>query len=212
MSRLGVCLTMITMIALTIGSANAQEQQILVKKGVTPKSGMTAKGMTPRTPTRSQPVAVNWVTWDEAVELNKKDKKKILLDVFTYWCGWCKKMDAETFTNPSLIKYLNDNYYLVKFDAESKESMQYKGKEFRYVKTSKGGHHELAEELLRGHLSFPSLVFLDENMEMIQPIPGYRDAEELLMISSYFGSGKYKEVPWSIYQKEFKIVDGVKKP
>lgn len=213
MSRLRVCLATILMISLnvTMSSAQVQAQQLLQKKGITPKTGVTAKGATPRTPSRSQAVTVNWVTWEEAVELNKKEKKKILLDVFTYWCGWCKKMDAETFTNPYLIKYLNDNFYLVKFDAESKEPMQYNGKEFRYVKTSKGGHHELAEELLRGHLSFPSLVFLDENLEVIQPIPGYRDAEELLMISSYFGTGKYKEVPWSIYQKDFKIPEGLKR-
>lgn len=210
MSRLGMCFAMVLMIGLNSTAVKAQEQ-LLLKKGTTPKSGVTAKGLTPRTPVRSQAVTLNWVSWEEAVELNKKEKKKILLDVFTYWCGWCKKMDAETFSNSYLAKYLNDNYYLVKLDAESKETLEYKGKEFRYVRTSKGGHHELAEELLRGHLSFPSLVFLDENMEMIQPIPGYRDAEELLMISAYFGTGKYKEVPWSIFQKDFKVPEGFKR-
>ncbi|MDX2067520.1 MAG: DUF255 domain-containing protein [Haliscomenobacter sp.] len=210
MSRLGMCFAVVLMIGINITLASAQEQ-LLLKKGTTPKSGVTAKGITPRTPVRSQSVTLNWVSWEEAVELNKKEKKKILLDVFTYSSSWCKKMDNETFSNTYLAKYLNDNYYLVKLDAESKEPMEYKGKEFRFVRTSKGGHHELVEELLRGHLSFPSLVFLDENMEMIQPIPGYRDAEELLMISSYFGTGKYKEVPWSIFQKSFKVPDGFKR-
>ena len=208
MSRLGMCIATM-LIGLNITTAMAQEQ-LLSKKITTPKSGLTAKGITPRTP-RSQVVTLNWVSWDEAVELNKKEKKKILLDVFTYWCGWCKKMDTETFSNPYLAKYLNENYYLVKFDAESKEQLEYKGKEYHYIRSNKGGHHELAEELLRGHLSFPSIVFLDENMEMIQPIPGYRDAEELLMISSYFSSSKYKEVPWSIFQKEYKLPEGFKR-
>jgi len=210
MIRLEVCLAIVVLLGLPITAINAQEQ-LLGKKGITPKSGMNAKGITPRTANRPQATTLNWISWDEAIELNKKEKKKILLDVFTYWCGWCKKMDTETFTNPYLAKYLNDNYYLVKFDAESKEPLQYKGKEFRYVRTSKGGHHEVAEEFLRGHLSFPSIVFLDENLDIIQPIPGFRDAEELLMISSYFGSSKYKETPWSVYQKDFKVPDGFKR-
>jgi thioredoxin-related protein len=210
MSRLGLCIAIVLMIGLNIAVISAQEH-LLVKKGTTPKSGVTLKGVAQKTPIRNQVVSLNWVSFEEAVELNKKEKKKILLDVFTYWCGWCKKMDAETFSNPYLAKYLNDNYYLVKLDAESKEPIEYKGKEYRFIRNSKGGHHELAEELLRGHLSFPSLVFLDENMEMIQPIPGYRDAEELLMISSYFGTSKYKEIPWSIFQKEYKAPEGFKR-
>jgi thioredoxin-related protein len=204
-------MTILMVLCLNVASAVAQNT-LLNKKGTTPKSGLTAKGLTPRSgAAKAQSVSINWVSWEEAIELNKKEKRKIMLDVFTYWCGWCKKMDAETFTNPYLIKFLNENYYLVKFDAESKEPMNYKGEEFEYVKNAKGGHHELAEELLRGHLSFPSIVFLDENLDVIQPIPGYRDAEELLMISSYFGTGKYKEVPWSVFQKEFKMPEGFKR-
>jgi len=210
MSRLGACLAMVVLIGLNLTAAFSQEN-ILNKKATTPKPGVTAKGISPRTPTRTQVVSVNWITWEEAIELSKKEKKKILVDVFTYWCGWCKKMDAETFTNPFLAKYLNENFYLVKFDAESKEPIEYKGKEFRYVRSTKSGHHELAEEFLRGHLSFPSIVFLDESMDMIQPIPGFRNAEELLMISSYFGSGKYKETPWSVFQKDFKMPEGFKR-
>jgi thioredoxin-related protein len=201
---------MVVLIGLNLTAAFSQEN-ILNKKATTPKPGVTAKGISPRTPTRTQVVSVNWITWEEAIELSKKEKKKILVDVFTYWCGWCKKMDAETFTNPFLAKYLNENFYLVKFDAESKEPIEYKGKEFRYVRSTKSGHHELAEEFLRGHLSFPSIVFLDESMDMIQPIPGFRNAEELLMISSYFGSGKYKETPWSVFQKDFKMPEGFKR-
>jgi len=210
MSRLGACLAMVMLIGLNLTAAFSQEN-ILNKKGTTPKPGVTAKGIAPRTPTRTQVVSVNWISWEEAIELSKKEKKKILVDVFTYWCSWCKKMDAETFTNPFVAKYLNENFYLVKFDAESKEPLEYKGKEFRYVRSTKSGHHELAEEFLRGHLSFPSMVFLDESMDIIQPIPGFRNAEELLMISSYFGSGKYKETPWSVFQKDFKMPEGFKR-
>ena len=50
---------------------------------------------------------VNWLTWEEAQERNKKEPRKIFVDVYTQWCGWCKKMDKETFSNPEIIKYLN---------------------------------------------------------------------------------------------------------
>ena len=69
MSRLGVCFAMVLMIGLTITEARAQEQ-LLLKKGTTPKTGVTAKGITPRTPTRSQAVSLNWVKFESAVIVN----------------------------------------------------------------------------------------------------------------------------------------------
>lgn len=51
---------------------------------------------------------IRWYSIEEAVELNSKskakDKKKFFIDVYTDWCGWCKKMDANTFTDPVIVK------------------------------------------------------------------------------------------------------------
>ena len=72
--------------------------------------------------------AVNWLSWEEAMALSQKDKKKILLSVYTDWCGWCKRMDTVTFEEPGLARYLNENFYPVKFDAEQRTELEYKGK------------------------------------------------------------------------------------
>ncbi len=40
---------------------------------------------------------VRWLSWEEAIELSKEDPRKIVIDVYTEWCGWCKKMDKTTF-------------------------------------------------------------------------------------------------------------------
>ena len=67
----------------------------------------------------AQESKVKWYTFEEAVELNKAEQRKIFIDVYTDWCGWCKKMDATTFNSPEIAKILNEEYYAVKFDAET---------------------------------------------------------------------------------------------
>ena len=66
--------------------------------------------------------AVNWVSFEEAEALMAKEPRKIMVDVYTKWCGPCKRMNSQTFGNPTLAKYINENYYAVKFDAESPRS------------------------------------------------------------------------------------------
>ena len=49
---------------------------------------------------------VNWMSFEEAVEKSKKEKRKIFIDVYTDWCGWCKVMDKNTFSQPVIAKYI----------------------------------------------------------------------------------------------------------
>ena len=59
---------------------------------------------------------LTWISFEQAVELQKKEPRKILIDIYTDWCGWCKKMDKYTYTDQSVINNLNTKYYLVKFN------------------------------------------------------------------------------------------------
>ena len=120
-----------------------------------------------------------WTTLDNAIALSKKDNKKILIDVYTDWCKWCKVMDEKTFSNTELKSYLADNYHLVKFNAEQKEEIKFKGKSYTFVSNGRRGNHSLASELLGGQLSYPSLVVLDSNLNKVQTIRGYKSAEQL---------------------------------
>ena len=78
----------------------------------------------------AQEGAVKWYTFEEAVALNKKEPRKIFIDVYTDWCGWCKKMDETTFSKPEIAKILNKDYYAVKFDAESLDTINFAGTRF----------------------------------------------------------------------------------
>ncbi|SDQ57426.1 thioredoxin family protein [Flagellimonas zhangzhouensis] len=150
---------------------------------------------------QAQAQDIKWLSWEEAVELAQTDAqpKKMFIDVYTDWCGWCKKMDKETFQNPEVAKYMQENFYMVKMDAEGKDPITYQGKTFKFVPSGRKGYHELAAALLQGQLSYPTVVFLDEKINMLSPVPGYQKVEPFLQIAKYFGDNIYKDKDWATY-------------
>lgn len=149
---------------------------------------------------------VNWLTWEEAVELTATDKnpKKVFIDVYTDWCGWCKKMDKDTFQNPEVAAYMSENYYMVKLDGEGQDPIEFKGKTYKFVPSGRKGYHELAAALMQGRLSYPTTIFLDEEMNMLSPVPGYQKPVPFLNIAKYFGDNIYKEKDWKTYSGQVK--------
>jgi thioredoxin-related protein len=149
---------------------------------------------------------VTWLSWSEAAELASTDKnpKKIFVDIYTDWCGWCKKMDKDTFQNTEVAKYMEANFYMVKLDGEGKEPIEYKGKTFKFVPSGRKGYHEFAAALMNGKMSYPTTVFLDEEMKMLSPVPGYQKPQPFLNIAKYFGDNIYKEKDWKTYAAKSK--------
>lgn len=148
---------------------------------------------------------VRWYTFAQAVELQKKQPKPIMVDVYTSWCGPCKMMSAYTFGNEIIAKYLNENYYPVKFNAETFDTVSFNGYVF-VNKNAKGTQrpvHDFAASILDGKLMYPSIVFLNEEIKRIQTITGYHTAVQFEPIMKYFGSGKYKDTSWDDFQKTF---------
>ncbi|MCS6832099.1 MAG: DUF255 domain-containing protein [Flammeovirgaceae bacterium] len=159
----------------------------------------------------TQPIAlknkkevIEWLTFEEAVERCKKNPKKILIDVYTDWCGWCKKMDKDTYEHPTIATYINKHYYAVKFNAEQKEPVVFDNYTFKFIPQGRGGYHELAASLLQGQMSYPSTVFLDENLRLIQPLPGYYNAKDFDPILKYFIEGMPKNMSWEEYRKIYR--------
>ena len=136
---------------------------------------------------------------------SKVEKKKIIVAVYTTWCGWCKKMDKTTYNKTHISDYINDNFYAVHFDAEQKESIEFQGKVYKYVSPSNGkrGYHEFASAMTMGRMSYPSTVFFDENLDLIQPISGFQDDLTFEMIITYFGENHFKKVPWEKYERTY---------
>lgn len=147
----------------------------------------------------AQEAAVKWYTLEEAVALCEKEPKKIFIDVMTSWCGWCKKMDREVFAQDFIAESLNEHFYAVKLDAQQKEDIEFNGKTFKYRMYNQKGFNEFAVELLRGRMGFPSLVFLDEDFQIIQALEGYQQSDRLSLILEYIGTGEHKKTPWAVY-------------
>ncbi len=120
---------------------------------------------------------ITWYSMDELPSLLKKEPRKVIVDVYTDWCKWCKVMDQETFENPEFIEFAGDEFYFVKLNAEQKGSIVFKGEKFEFVPGVRRGHHELAASLLEGRLSYPSFVILDESLKGKGIIRGFKDAE-----------------------------------
>lgn len=169
----------------------------------------TAKGGATGSNTKATPLkpaergVVHWMTLEQALEKSKTEKRKIFVDMYTDWCGWCKHMDSTTFVDARVAKYLNEHFYPVKFNAEQDKDIVFKDKTYKFKKNGSRGYHELAIFWLNNRLSFPTTVFLDENQQLIQPVPGYQDAAKMDAIINYFGSDSHKKTPWEAYEKSF---------
>lgn len=151
---------------------------------------------------REKPAKIEWLTVEQAFALNQQQPRKILIDVYTDWCGWCKVMDRQTYTDPRVVEYINKNYYAVKFNAEQRDEVKLGGQTFKFVSQGNSGVHEFAASLMQNKLSYPSTVFLDEKLQMIQPLPGYLKAREFHEIITFFGGDFYKTVGFDKYKIE----------
>lgn len=147
---------------------------------------------------------VEWLSFEEAVAKSKEEPKKLLIDIYTDWCGWCKKMDKEAYSNAELVSYINENYYPVKFNAEQKDAIQFDGHTFKFVPQGRRGVHELAAALTNNKLSYPTTVFMDEEFRIIQSLPGYRDAKGMDPILKYFGDDIFKNKSWKEFEASYK--------
>lgn len=161
-------------------------------------------------PDVSKASLVKWMTFEEAVEKSKTEKRKIFIDVYTDWCGWCKVMDKNTFTDPQIAKLLNEKYYAVKFDAEQTADVVFRGTTFKFVPYGNKGAHQLAMALLNNQMSYPNFVFLDEEFRIVPifenstSVPGYRKPEEFHIFLSFVGGDFFKKTNIQEYQKEYK--------
>lgn len=113
---------------------------------------------------------INWLTLEEAYQLNQENPRKIFVDVYTDWCGWCKKMDKDTFSDEKVAEYVNEHFYAVKLNAESQDKM--------IIKQDTITSQMMARSM--GVSGYPTIVYIKEDFKTIQAVPGYQKADAFL--------------------------------
>jgi thioredoxin-related protein len=146
--------------------------------------------------------SLKWMTLDEVELALQKEKRPILIDLYTDWCGWCKTMDKRTYSHPEVIAYLQTKFYPVKLNAETKATLSWNKKQYEY--NSGYQTNDFAVYLTKGQLSYPTTVIIPVNTLEPQAIPGFHPPQEFELMVKYFGEGAYGKIDFASFQKNFK--------
>ena len=144
---------------------------------------------------------LEWLKLGDISSKMDKEKKPVLIDLYTNWCYWCKVMDKKTYSNPQVQEYLQSHFYLAKVDAESRDDINWKNKSYAYNKSYKV--NDFAVFLTAGRLSYPSTIIIVDEIDTPIAIPGFMEPKELELIVKYFGEGMYKTKSFPEFQKTF---------
>lgn len=150
---------------------------------------------------------VQWKTIEQAAKTETKSNAKLFfVDFYTSWCGWCKKMDKETFSNPTVALILNTYYIPVKFDAESSTEFTWYGEKYSNTAVAPGAKrntHNFAKKVLGARMGFPSFGVFKTNQQQLTVIQGYYPPEDFIVVLWYYASGDNARYSWDRYQKIF---------
>lgn len=146
---------------------------------------------------------VNWLSLKEAQEKNKTQQKPFLIDIYTDWCGWCKHMMKTTYSNPNIASYVNQHFYPVKFNAETKDTIEYNEK--KYLPTSKEPKtpHQLAIKFLGSSLSYPSTLFVTNNYEYNLLTQGFLEEKKIEPVLVYMVENVFKTTQYEDFSERF---------
>jgi thioredoxin-related protein len=136
------------------------------------------------------PSAIVWHSFDEGVVLARQENKKILVDAYTDWCVWCKKMDKEVYTDGAVGKAMASNFIAVKLNAESQKSVTVDGAQMNEA--------SLARDM--GVTGYPTIVFLDPAAKPITKISGYMEPNEFTNVLRFIGEDHYKTKSFQDYK------------
>ena len=134
--------------------------------------------------------------FEEALKTAKEENKKVIVDVYTDWCGWCKKMDRDAYSDPGIKQLIGDNFILVKLDAESDTKFNYNGKLYK--------SSEIAA--MFDVSGYPTTVFLEPDGKVIEfmydsyrmnNLPGYYKASDFKKVLEYIRDEKFKDTDLS---------------
>jgi thioredoxin-related protein len=151
---------------------------------------------------------INWIDLQEALTLSKKDGKPIMIDVYTDWCGYCKKMDATTFTDSDVIAYINENFHAVKFNGEGNQTITFQDSVYSNplykAGATRNATHPLALKIMNGRAAYPTLVYYVEMYNLLAPVPGMQTVETIQPYLFYFGEQVFSTTNlWEAFVKGY---------
>jgi len=155
---------------------------VVVKKRVTTKAKAT----------KSAEGGPHWRDIGAGLDEAKSSGKPIMVDVYTDWCGWCKRMDRDTYAKPDVKAYLERSFVPVRLNAESNTKVSYQGKSYTYREFAGGFRIN----------SYPTTMFLGSDGKHLASAPGYMGAADFLTVLRYFGDGHFKSQSWKEYQED----------
>lgn len=146
----------------------------------------------------------DWINIENAIAKTDAQHQFILVDIYTDWCGWCKKMDQTAFADPATLANLKNNFVLVKLNAEGENPINFNGKIYNPVPTGNRKTSQLAIDLgsVSGRIGYPTLVVLDSKGNKLQAFPGYKDADTINQLVKYYVSGSYKTMDFMTFQSK----------
>ena len=153
---------------------------------------------------------IKWYSLAEAEKLQKESPKIIMIDFYTDWCGWCHKLDKISYSNDTISNYINRNFYPVKFNPETSDTITFNGKIYNSINTGKGKRkkyiQEFAIQALEGKLAYPSIIYLDENFNKVGT-HGYSEPKNLMPILMYFAEKVFKSTSFENFKKYYDITN-----
>lgn len=153
---------------------------------------------------------VKWMTMNEALEAQKKEPKKILIHFYAQWCSMCKRMEGHTYKNEEITKYINENYYAVRFDAEGGEEVEYQGKIYnnptydpkREIKYGGNGSVNNFTRLM-GVRGYPTMILLDEKSSPITSFVGYYKPKDIEPYLALIAKDDYQNITSKQQMEEY---------
>lgn len=150
------------------------------------------------------PATIHWYTLEEAQKLSDVNPRKIFIDFTTSWCGWCKTMEANTFQNPTIARYMNANYYCVRFDAETHDTVTFNGQKFwNRGAANQRSANDFAITVLQSRLSYPSFAFVSKDRMSFTIMQGYQAPEAFEPYIHFYAEDREKTEDFNVYKQTF---------